>query len=434
MGFDIKRFATVWMVLVMVVGLASCAKLETRDEPEATRKPSYVIEEILATNLMEGIGANEVEGKTPDDRFIVNTARFSIDLFKRSAREGNSMISPLSVLIALAMTANGADKSTLEQMEKVLGGDMSIEEINEYLYSYANSLPNSEKSKLVMSNSIWFRDEEKRLLVEKSFLQKNADYYNADVYKSPFDDQTVKDINNWVAQKTDGMIDEIVKNIDDAAIMFLLNAIVFDAEWENIYNIYNIYSGEFRNIDGSKASVDMMTSEETKYIKDNKARGFIKPYKNGDYSFVTILPDEGISVNDYVSAMSGESFLSLLEGAENKPVQATLPKFSYDYTIKMNDILKDMGIVDAFEVDAADFSRLGRSTRGNIFISEVLHKTFISVDEKGTRAGAVTKVEMQDESEFMGEIVILDRPFIYAIVDNATNIPVFIGTVIDLGK
>jgi serpin B len=100
----------------------------------------------------------------------------------------------------------------------------------------------------------------------------------------------------------------------------------------------------------------------------------------------------------------------------------------------MNDALKDMGIVDAFDAASADLSRLGRSSRGNLFISEVLHKTFISVDEKGTKAGAVTKVEVRDESGFMGEIVVLDRPFVYAIIDNATNLPVFVGAVVNLSN
>ncbi len=99
----------------------------------------------------------------------------------------------------------------------------------------------------------------------------------------------------------------------------------------------------------------------------------------------------------------------------------------------MNDALKDMGIVDAFDAASADLSRLGRSSRGNLFISEVLHKTFISVDEKGTKAGAVTKVEVA-ASGVMGEIDVLDRPFVYAIIDNATNLPVFVGAVVNLSN
>lgn len=388
---------------------------------------------IQANNLMEGIESNQVDGKETDREFIDNMSRFSIELFKRSIKDENSLVSPLSVMLALSMTANGADNETLKQMENVLGGDITIDELNEYLYTYVNNLPNKDKSKLVISNSIWFRDDGKRFQVEQPFLQKNADYYGAEVYKSPFDAQTLKDVNNWVKNKTDGMIDKILDEISEDALIYLINAIVFDAEWETIYNKSSISKREFTNIDGSKVNVDMMASEEIKFIEDDNAKGFIKPYKNGDYSFVAILPNESISINDYVNSLTGETFISLVERASNSGVKAFLPKFSYDYKITMNDALMDMGMVDAFG-GQADFSKMGKSSRGNIYLYEVLHKTFISVDERGTKAGAVTKVEMRDESAFMGETVILDRPFVYAIIDNATSLPIFIGTVTQLGK
>lgn len=413
-----KRILVVSLVMVIVVSMISSL--------------TACAARIQAKDLMEGIEANEVEGKELDKNFVANASRFSVDLFKRTAKGGNSLVSPLSVMLALSMTANGADSETLTEMEKVLGGEISINELNQYLYTYANSLPNKEKSKFSISNSTWFRDEE-RLQVEQPFLQKNADYYGAAAYKSAFDDQTLKDINSWVKEKTDGMIDEILDEISDDAVMYLINAIVFDAEWDRIYNKSDISKDEFTNIDGSKVSVDMMASEEMKFISDEMARGFIKPYKNGDYSFVAILPDENIAINDYIDTLTGESFMNLIERAEDRGVNAHLPQFSYDYKIKMNDALKDMGMKQAFD-SGADFSKLGKSTRGNIYIHEVLHKTFISVDERGTKAGAVTKVEITDESAFEGEYVVLNRPFVYAIIDNSTKLPIFIGTVVELGE
>lgn len=386
---------------------------------------------IQANNLMEGIEANTITGKEIDERFIDNASRFSIDIFKKSINDGNSLVSPLSVMLALSMTANGADNETLTQMEKVLGDDMTIDDLNNYLYTYAKGLPNKEKSKFEISNSIWFRDENS-FKVEQSFLQKNADYYNADAYKSAFDKQTVSDINSWVKDRTDGMIDKILDEIDADSLMYLINAIVFDAEWENIYTKESVNKREFTNIDGSKVNVDMMASDESKFISGDKEQGFIKPYKNGDYRFVAILPDESISINDYVEALTGEYFISLIEGAENSGVKAYLPKFSYDYRVTMNDALMNMGMVEAFD-GSADFSKIGKSDEGNIFISEVLHKTFISVDERGTKAGAVTSVEMKTTGMLM-DTVVLDRPFVYAIIDNATSLPIFIGTVVELSE
>ncbi|TAH70847.1 MAG: serine protease, partial [Anaerolineaceae bacterium] len=345
------------------------------------------------------------------------------------------LVSPISVMLALSMTANGADGDTLAQMEKVLGKDIPIDELNEYLYYYANNLPNEEKSKQLIANSIWFRDDEDRLVIEKDFLQTNANYYNAEIYKSPFTDQTLKDINNWVNINTDGMIDKIIDQIDDDTIMYLINAIVFDAEWKVIYTKGDIYQGEFTAIDGSKQISEFMVSGESLYLDDGSATGFIKPYYNNKYSFVALLPNEGITIENYINNLSGEELLKTIRSPEMTVVNTTMPKFSYEYEIRLNDILKNMGMSDGFNPTKASFTRMGRSSRGNIYIGEVLHKTFISLDELGTKAGAVTKVEMKDESAIMDmKIVKLDRPFLYAIIDNSTKLPLFIGTLMDLKK
>jgi|SRR5690554_4973875 len=391
---------------------------------------------VQAANLMEDISAQEVQGRPTDARFTGNTADFSLELFRNTiAADENSLVSPLSVLLALAMTANGADTETLAQMETVLGRDIPIAELNEYLYSHVNQLPSHKKAKLTIANSIWFRDNEERLVVEEDFLQTNADYYDAAAYASPFDNQTLKDINNWVEENTDGMIDKILDEIADDAVMYLINALVFDAEWARVYNKNDIYQDEFNALDGSKQVVDFMRSEESIYLEDGDATGFIKPYADGDYSFVALLPNESTSLQNYIDNLTGERFLQAINSATETTVNATLPKFSYDYTIQMNDALKTMGMPTAFSGSQADFTRLGRSSRGNIYIGEVLHKTFISVDELGTKAGAVTKVEMNDESAPIEmKNVKLDRPFVYAIIDNATNLPVFIGTVLEINQ
>lgn len=388
-------------------------------------------ETVKADSLMEGIERNSVPGRQPDDRFIKSSADFAVRLFQESYdSEENSLISPLSVILALAMTANGAQNITLTEMEQALGGDIKLNELNEYLHSYAESLPSDENARLDIANSIWFRDSE-ALNVKKDFLQTNADYYNAAAYKAAFDSQTVKDINNWVKANTDGMIDKIVEEISYDTVMYLINALTFDAEWKEIYYNDNLTQGEFTSVNGDKRQVKMMHSTERKYIKDNKAQGFIKEYKGG-YSFAALLPDEGVSVNDYIQDLSGQKLLDMINGAENANVQAQLPKFSYDYTIQLNKPLKKLGMQAAFDSSAADFSRMGASDLGNIYIGDVLHKTFISVDERGTRAGAVTKVEMKAESAMPGYSVKLDRPFIYMIIDDSSSLPIFIGAVMDI--
>ncbi len=394
---------------------------------------SACVPSVQAADLMTGISGKSVQGKDADAKFIGNTADFSLALFKKaSSEEKNSLISPLSVLLALAMTANGANTQTLSEMEAVLGGDIGLDSLNEYLYSYVTNLPKDKKARVDIANSIWFQEDEDQLLVEKDFLQKNADYYNAAAYKSPFDGQTLKDINNWVKENTDGMIDKILDQISPAAVMYLINAVVFDAQWDTVYKKNNILQGEFTNLDGTKQTAEFMHSEESIYLDDGRATGFIKPYADNKYSFVALLPNEGITVGDYIQGLTGEGFLQTIDGAVNTAVSAALPKFSYDYTIQMNAALLNLGMPTAFSPEAADFSKLGKSAGGNIYIGEVLHKTFIQVDELGTKAGAVTKVEMKCGSVMETKVVRLDRPFVYAIIDNASKLPVFIGAVMEI--
>ena len=391
---------------------------------------------VQAADLMEGVQANTVTGKAADDAFAQSQMRLAVDLFQSSVLESkdeNVLISPLSIQLALAMTANGADGNTKAEMEALLGGEISLEDLNEYLYSYVNNLPSAEKYKLQIANSIWFRDDEGRLQVEKDFLQKNADYYGAQAYKAAFDDQTLKDINNWVKDHTDGMIDSILDQIDEDAVMYLINALVFDAEWQHVYDKSDVYKGKFTNIGGTEKQVDMMHSEETVYLQDENAIGFMKPYSGSKYNFAVLLPNEGADIYEYIAGLTGESLMETLSTPQLGMVMATLPKFSYEYELTMNDVLKELGMPSAFSGDTADFSKMAHSSRGNIYIGDVLHKTFISVDELGTKAGAVTKVQMNDESAPMSEwVVTLNRPFVYMIIDNKTNLPVFIGTVMDV--
>jgi len=379
-----------------------------------------------ASDLMEGISRNRVSGRAADDEFITGMADFSIELFKRSQTDKeNSLISPLSVMLALAMTANGAGNDTLTQMEALLGSGIKMDELNKYLFRYARSLPNQEKSKFTIANSIWFRDNNGMKVIPE-FLQMNADYYGASAYGAPFDRQTVRDINNWVDKNTNGMIKEIIDEIAPNNMLFLINAIMFDAEWHQIYYEIDVRKRDFTDINGIISNIDFMYGSEYLYLEDGMATGFLKPYAGGAYSFAALLPNEEASVETYIGQLTGESFLDVINSAQIGLVITAMPKFEYEYEISMIGALKEMGITDAFDDTKADFSRMADMP---VFISEVLHKTFISVDERGTKAGAVTIVS-GDAGGAMPEpkYVLLDRPFVYAIIDNATNLPIFIGT------
>ena len=390
---------------------------------------------VKAADLMEGVTPREVEVREELGEDNAAITDFALRLFKATNAGGkNTLISPLSVLCALAMTTNGAKGETREQMEATLG--MSAEELNLYLYSYMNSLPTGEKYKLSLANSIWFRDDE-RFTVNEDFLQINADYYGAGAYKAPFDKSTKKDINNWVKENTDGMIPEVLDEIPPEAVMYLVNALAFEAEWSDIYEKKQVRDGTFTKEDGTKQSTEFMYSDEHRYLEDEKATGFMKYYRGSKYAFVALLPNEGVTVKEYLNSIDGEALSALLSAPKGNSVQAAIPKFETEYSTEMSEILKSMGMPLAFDEDNADFSGLGRSSAGNIYISRVIHKTFISVAEKGTKAGATTVIEMADKSAAAPDEmkrVYLDRPFVYMLVDCENNIPFFIGTMMDIEK
>lgn len=390
--------------------------------------------EVQAKDLMEGIAPNNVTALDNLSSQNADVTDFAIRLFKASEESGkNTLISPLSVLCALAMTANGAEEETLQQMEEVLG--MTNEDLNLYLYSYMKNLPQGDKYKLSLANSIWFTEDE-RFTVNQDFLQTNADYYGADIYKAPFNEQTKKDINNWVKQNTDEMIPEILDRVPVDAIMYLVNALAFEAEWSAIYKKDQVREGVFTKEDNTKQNVDFMYGSEGTYLEDENAAGFMKYYKGGKYALVAMLPDEGVSISDYIASLTGESVNALLTNPQHTTVYTAIPKFETEYSVEMSEILKDMGMPKAFDPNNAKFEGLGTSSAGNIFISRVLHKTFISVGEKGTKAGAATVVEMADgaaaEPQEPKEIY-LNRPFVYMLIDCENNIPFFIGTMMNVG-
>lgn len=383
---------------------------------------------VYAEDLMAGIKAMPVAALDDVTAQDSKYRDFAVELFKLSHKSGNTLVSPLSVMCALAMTANGADGETLSQMESSLG--MTVDEMNEYFYTYLTGLDRMGhgNSKLTLANSIWFNEGYD---IEKSFLQTNATYYGAGALQRKFDRQLKNDINSWVSNKTDGMIKEFLDEINENGAMYLINVLMFDAEWSSPYYDFEVKNGIFTKEDGTKQSAELMHSIESEYITTDNAVGFIKNYHHGHYAFVALLPDEGVAVNDLVSSLSGEKVDDMLTNVKYGNVDATMPKFETEFSVNLLDALKEMGMTYAFD-DCADFSRLCSSN--GLYIDSVLHKTYIRVDENGARAGAATAVDIQDSaSDGEAKIAVrLDRPFVYMIIDRQTNTPIFIGTMTDI--
>ncbi len=408
-----KRIASLFILAALI--LTSCASTSS------------------ASNLSEGITPqNNTESVTLGD-YTDKLTDFGVNIFTESfTEEKNTLISPLSILYALAMTANGADGNTLAQMEKLFGID--TETLNACIKAYSAALPNSEKYKLNLANSIWFTADD-RFTVNEAFLQTNADYYGADIFKAPFNSTTKNDINNWVKEKTDGMIPKILDEIPTNAVMYLVNALAFEAEWQDVYKENQVRDSIFTTESGDERTVEMMYSDEGIYLEDENATGFIKYYSGRKYAFAALLPNEGTTVSDYIATLTGETLRDTLTNPTNVTVNAGLPKFEFDFDIELSAVLSNMGMSDAFDEDLANLKGLGTSTDGNIFINRVLHKTYISVGEQGTKAGAATVVEAFDcmsAEPLNNKTVILDRPFLFMLIDTETMLPFFIGSVMDI--
>lgn len=433
---NLKIYLSWLLILSMTLSFAGCGKSQGKEngnEPEEEYEETY---EMQCLNLMDGVLASEdALAKEGDADFFDTQMRFALELFRKSVSESenqNVLVSPLSVMLSLSMTANGASEETRNEMEQVLGSGIAMEDLNAYLKGYAKKLTENGKVKFQIANSIWLKDTP-NFIANPDFLQIVADYYGADVFKAPFDDTTLSDINYWVKENTDGMIEKMLDELGENSIMYLINTLLFDAEWSKPYTKGRVRDDTFYNISGVRTTVPMMRSGESVYLGDKTTIGFMKSYKGGKFKFAVLVPKMAGDIYDYIDRLNAEKLQSLLENKEICHVDATLPKFSYDYSIEMSKILSDMGLSSAFG-ENANFSALGSSSvEGPTHIEKVLHKSFITVDTIGTKAGVATVSEVLTEDAAMDpKTVKVNRPFIYMIIDAETNLPIFMGAVVEL--
>lgn len=386
---------------------------------------------IKATDLTKGVKPSlDVAGKEATEEFVKAQMRFAVQLLQNSgSEEENTLLSPLSAMLTLSMVANGAQGETLAEMEAVLG--MPVGELNEFLYYYVNHLPDGRKYRMNLGNSIWVNTG-RGLTVKQDFLQTNANYYGAQIYKTDFwDEQALKDVNRWLSKQTDKMLDGALEELNTEAVMMLLNALSFEAEWETVYKKSDVHDGEFVSLKGESQQATFLFSEESCYFSMENGRGFAKDYKKSGYQFIALIPEEGVSFSDFLAGLTGERLFETLKNGQKVDVEVSLPKFSCEYKADLKEALQKMGMVQAFDGGAADFDCLGELIDGRLHIENMMQMTTLTVDEKGTRAGAVSKVEMEVDSVSM-YWVSLNRPFVYLIVDTENQIPLFIGTVVDL--
>lgn len=411
-----KVLCAAMLFFTLSPGLAGCAAVSAK----------------APADLMSGLKSMQsAEGKTLAAATTESVQKFSVELFRRSAQDGeNVLVSPLSVLMALAMTANGAAGETLTQMEEVFG--CPITELNPYFQSYLARLSSEKMEALRLANGIWFLDRQD-FTVSQSFLQANADYYGASAYQAAFDEATCQEINRWVQEHTGGLIKKLMDQMPAGAVMYLVNALAFDAAWEEPYEEHQVRPGEFTAASGEVQSVNMLCKEENAYLENEDFTGFLKYYEGGSYAFVGLLPQKEGALGESLDRLTGEKLQAMLKEAQKIPVDVMLPEFKTEYTVKLQGLLAEMGMPDAFDPLRADFSEMNDG-EGGLCLDEVLHKTVLSVDAHGTKAAAVTSIQTLGAAAPSEETktVHLNRPFVYLILDCETNLPIFMGTVTEI--
>ncbi len=356
---------------------------------------------------------------------------FGLDLFTevmKAAEPGeNIMISPLSVTLALGMTLNGAVSGTREAMEEALRlQGFTEEEINQGYKSIIDQLLDLDpKVVMEIANSIWYRDD---YSVLEDFIQVNQEHFYAEIRSLDFNRPDAKDIiNGWVSEQTHELITEIIDRIPDEAVMYLINAIYFKGTWTYEFDPDDTEPKPFFPEEGASFETPAMRQEATlNYLKNDLFQLVELPYGDRDFSMLAFLPEGNHTCADVIAEMNNDNWISWSGQMAETDVLVQLPKFKFETFKLLNDPLSGLGMGVAF-TDGADFS--GINPEGNIFISRVLHKTFIDVNEEGTEAAAVTAVEMSFTSVEPGGPVyfIAQKPFLFAIRENSTGSILFIG-------
>lgn len=361
---------------------------------------------------------------------------YYLAMFKDLVKDGseNAVMSPYSIFVATAMATEGAKGQTLAELEALMGvSQADLAKIyGLYLGEYGKA------SSLVTANSLWV-DTHEGLTVNQATFDRLQTAYGAGVFHQDLQaPETLEQLNGWISDHTKGRIPKMLDEIGETSRLMLVNALSFDAEWAEAYTEHQQREGEFTNADGSTVTATMLSSVEYYYLEDANARGFYKCYKQGEdgkcYAFAAILPREGMTPAEYLSTLDGDGLRKMLFNYSTDVTLTTkLPAFKTDAAYELSETYQKLGCVTPFS-GSADFTGLAVSN-APLCIGSITHKAAIEVDALGTKAGAATVIDMTEGAVEPGifKEVILDRPFIYMIVDCDTGLPVFMGITAEIG-
>ena len=368
--------------------------------------------------------------------FVTDVTDYDINLIKEinKLEKDNYLISPYSIEMALSMLRDGASGKTREEIESLIGNrEMSDLRI---------------KEKINVANGVFINKKYKEKVLD-SYYELVKDKYNSDIIYDKF--KSPKVINDWVNKETYQMIPKLLDILNPDTIMVLVNALAIDVEWKNGFDCKNTYNQEFTKKDNSKINVSMMHKtyyDDAKYFETNDSKGIIIPYQSYDkdgnkvkengynLEFIGILPNN--DVKSYVDNLSLDELKKIdedsIEASDNKSIQLSLPRFKYKYQVNdFNSNLKNLGIKKVFTNKA----NLSRMVDMDAYVSKVVHKTYIDLKEKGTKAAAVTGIIVNETTSVRDEerhVVEFNKPFAYIIRDHKTKEMLFFGVVYEPNK
>lgn len=373
------------------------------------------------------------QGKTPEKNndFACNLFR---TIYEQKHSNGSFIMSPISVGYLLGMLNAGAEGDTQRQITDVLGLDVSAQEINQHFKKIMDEASSVDSTVTIkIANSININSARGYRLIPK-YKENMQKYYKAQIDAFPFtDDRNVDIINNWCNTHTDGMIPKILDSLDPYAAMYLLNAVFFKASWTDKFDPNNTRNRIFTKQDGTILEHKMMhVAIKAAYGSNNLCKMLRLPYGNGSYSMYVLLPHEGKTVGDIIQSLSAQQ----LEQQRTQEmtihnVDIMMPRFTTESEIKLEQVLSSMGMPLAFHYLAAQFSKMIEDEE--LWVSMMMQKAKIEVNEKGTKASAVTIAKGVTKSLMGGNRPMhvefyATRPFVYYIIDNSTGTIYFMGT------
>ncbi len=375
------------------------------------------------------------------DTLVAGNSEFAFDLYRElRGEDGNLFYSPYSISLALAMTYAGARGETGRQMADVLRFDLPQDGLHPALNSLDTELAgrgegargkDEEGFRLNIVNTIWGQKDFEFL---SEFLDTLAENYGAglrilDFIQQP--EQSRVTINDWVSDQTEGRIEDLIPQgvINTLTRLVLTNAIYFNAAWQYPFDEDNTADGTFYLTDGGTVTVPMMRQTESfGYAAGDGYRAVELPYDGRELSMIVLLPEAG-RFEAFESSLDYQVLEEVIAGLKWQEVALTMPKFEFDSEFSLKKTLAAMGMPAAFS-EAADFS--GMTGGRDLFIAEVIHKAFVSVDEAGTEAAAATAVVMELTAMPEEPVeVTIDHPFIFLIRDIETGAILFVGRVMN---